>query len=204
MRVVDVQSKATKRMIYSDSMSYGELVELHEFYIQECEEAQDEERDGWAGGFIAYCDDRQDLIFQTVISELSAFFKGDKTRANSCWGNRIFAEGSIERWDGTRSGMSVFNSFEDLLYGVSSPFCNCEISAIYESDGDLYIYGLHHDGGVEVKVRQLSDAGQRIFDAATGEDGHVEVAVLKGLFENEVFAPRPRYLEIAYDIETAT
>ena len=74
-------------------------------------------------------------------------------------GNPLIAFGVIGRWDGERTGISSFETFDDLMNGDDSPFKDCEIDHIWDENGILKMRGHHHDGGVEVEIRQLTDHG---------------------------------------------
>lgn len=77
----------------------------------------------------------------------------------------------------------------------------------------LFIHGYHHDGGVDVELRQLTDAGEdaldAIEDAWVGEpftsggreyNGSLEsmAAALRDLWEDPDLCPAPRYMELAF------
>lgn len=79
--------------------------------------------------------------------------------------------------------------------------------------GSLFIHGYHHDGGVDVEVRQLTDAGEEaldvIEDAWYGEpftsggkeyDGSPESVdtAMRDLWEDPDLCPTPRYMELAF------
>lgn len=98
------------------------------------------------------------------LDGLRAFFDGSdnplSSYDNSLGGNRIIARGSIGRWDGTSHGMTVYRDFDDMMSGPDSVFKDCEIGKVWDENGSLFIHGYHHDGGVDVEVRQLTDAGE--------------------------------------------
>ena len=66
----------------------------------------------------------------------------------------VVAFGVIGRWDGERTGISSFETFDDLMNGDDSPFKDCEIDHIWDENGILKMRGHHHDGSVEVEIRQ--------------------------------------------------
>lgn len=45
------------------------------------------------------------------------------------------------------------------MNGDDSPFKDCEIDHIWDENGILKMRGHHHDGSVEVEIRQLIDQG---------------------------------------------
>lgn len=78
--------------------------------------------------------------------------------------NALMVQGAIGRWDGTSSGYDICKRLEDVLWARDAPFEDCQISDIYDEDGDLHIEGYHHDGSVSVTIRQLTDAGEEVLD----------------------------------------
>lgn len=132
---------------------------------------------------------------------------------NHFGGNRIIARGSIGRWDGTSHGLTVYRDFDDMMSGPDSVFKDCEIGKVWDENGSLFIHGYHHDGGVDVEVRQLTDAGEDaldvIEDAWYGEpftvndkeyDGSPESVhtAMGDLWNNPDLCPAPRYMELAF------
>lgn len=91
----------------------------------------------------------RDLVWGNAIlqSALSSY-------RNPMGGNPLIAFGSIGRWDGERTGISSFETFDDLMNGDDSPFKDCEIDHIWDENGILKMRGHHHDGSVEVEIRQ--------------------------------------------------
>lgn len=144
------------------------------------------------------------------LDGLRAFLDGYD---NPLGGNRIIVRGSVERWDGTSHGMTTYRDFDDMVGGADSVFKDCEIGKVWDENGSLFIHGYHHDGGVDVEVRQLTDAGEdaldAIEDAWVGEpftsggkeyDGSVESmdTAMRDLWENPDLCPSPRYMELAF------
>lgn len=151
------------------------------------------------------------------LDGLRAFLDGSDNRLSSydnpLGGNRIIVRGSVERWDGTSHGMTTYRDFDDMVGGADSVFKDCEIGKVWDENGSLFIHGYHHDGGVDVEVRQLTDAGEdaldAIEDAWVGEpftsggkeyDGSVESmdTAMRDLWENPDLCPSPRYMELAF------
>lgn len=115
--------------------------------------------------------------------------------------------------DGERTGISSFETFDDLMNGDDSPFKDCEIDHIWDENGILKMRGHHHDGSVEVEIRQLTDQGCEAlesyeqawagepFDAAGRHyDGGKESV---DRFWNDLKTDRglsvePRYVELAF------
>lgn len=136
---------------------------------------------------------------------------------NNC--NHILVRGSIGRWDGTRHGMTVFETFQDVLQGRDSPFGDCEIGKVWDENGSLFIHGYHHDGSVDVEIRQLTDAGEvvygelgeneLIYEPITLLDAHGtvafpvfktgdEAALFDFMWGNDVYSAAPRFMERVY------
>ena len=151
------------------------------------------------------------------LDGLRAFLDGSdnplSSYDNPLGGNRIIARGSIGRWDGTSHGMTAYRDFDDMMGGPDSVFKDCEIGKVWDENGSLFIHGYHHDGGVDVEVRQLTDAGEEalnaIEDAWVGEsftsggkeyDGSPESvsSAMRDLWENPALCPAPRYMELAF------
>ena len=107
----------------------------------------------------------------------------------------------------------IFENAMDMMGGADSVFKDCEIGKVWDENGSLFIHGYHHDGGVDVEVRQLTDAGEEaldsIEDAWVGEaftsggkeyDGSLESmdTAMRDLWENPDLCPAPRYMELAF------
>lgn len=109
-----------------------------------------------------------DIDRSEELAGLKAFLDGSdnplSSYDNPLGGNRIIARGSIGRWDGTRHGMTAYRDFDDMMSGPDSVFKDCEIGKVWDENGSLFIHGYHHDGGVDVEVRQLTDAGEEALD----------------------------------------
>ena len=158
-----------------------------------------------------------DIDRSEELAGLKAFLDGSdnplSSYDNPLGGNRIIARGSIGRWDGTRHGMTAYRDFDDMMSGPDSVFKDCEIGKVWDENGGLFIHGYHHDGGVDVEVRQLTDAGEEaldvIEDAWYGEpftsggkeyDGSPESVdtAMRDLWEDPALCPSPRYMELAF------
>lgn len=109
-----------------------------------------------------------DIDRSEELAGLKAFLDGSdnplSSYDNPLGGNRIIARGSIGRWDGTRHGMTAYRDFDDMMSGPDSVFKDCEIGKVWDENGGLFIHGYHHDGGVDVEVSQLTDAGEEALD----------------------------------------
>lgn len=157
------------------------------------------------------------MDYTAEIEQLTAYFDGEKgdmsSFVNPLGGNHLLVRGSIGRWDGTSHGMTAYRDFDDMMSGPDSVFKDCEIGKVWDENGSLFIHGYHHDGGVDVEVRQLTDAGEDaldvIEDAWYGEpftvndkeyDGSWKSvdAAMRDLWENPDLCPAPRYMELAF------
>lgn len=99
------------------------------------------------------------------------------------------------------------------MNGDDSPFKDCEIDHIWDENGILKMRGHHHDGSVEVEIRQLTDQGCEAlesyeqswagepFDAAGRHyDGGKESVdrFWNDLKTDRGLAVEPRYVELAF------
>ena len=209
-----------ERIIFDEGLYYGD--EGDDLAIQSLMASEDLTEDEVRA---AYTDaqiferamEMMDLDRTEEIAALSAFFDGDKSDlssfVNPFGGNRIIARGSIGRWEGTSHGMTGYKDFDDMMSGSDSVFKNCQIGKVWDENGSLFIHGYHHDGGVDVELRQLTDAGEEALDAIedawVGEpftsggreyNGSLEsmAAALRDLWEDPDLCPVPRYMELAF------
>lgn len=148
------------------------------------------------------------------LAELRLFMDGERCEGsdyrNPYGGNEIIAGGSSRRWDGESNGFITCRDLDGVL--SSMVFKDCELASIRDVNGSLYIEGTHHDGGVLIEVRQLSDEGQKVWDELYGEkddwyfpnegldamgktymDGD-ESEFLSDLWEDETLCPRVGYM----------
>ena len=135
--------------------------------------------------------------FLTITIALQAYFDGAKSEVsnyiNPIGGNRLISMGSSGRWDGTSTGLDVSRDFSELLYGSGSSFKDCEIQKIWEDGaGRLYIDGAHHDGSVNIEVRQLTDAGEDAYEDLVYA-GNDNTKAIKDLFINPKFTEVPSF-----------
>ncbi len=209
-----------ERIIFDEGLYYGD--EGDDLAIQSLMASEDLTEDEVRA---AYTDaqiferamEMMDLDRTEEIAALSAFFDVDKSDlssfVNPFGGNRIIARGSIGRWEGTSHGMTGYKDFDDMMSGSDSVFKDCQIGKVWDENGSLFIHGYHHDGGVDVELRQLTDAGEEALDAIedawVGEpftsggreyNGSLEsmAAALRDLWEDPDLCPVPRYMELAF------
>lgn len=125
----------------------------------------------------------RDFDYDFEMDDLARFFAGEKGDAfsfeNSDGGNRILAAGSVGRWDGTRSGITVYDDFRSATdcsasrFGLGNVFADCEIDKVWDVNGHLFVSGYHHDGRVEVELRQLTDEGERLYAEHADYEGDI-------------------------------
>lgn len=166
------------------------------------------------------------MCFERELEGLKAYLSGtDESPLHSAkaatHGNRLVARGSIGKWDGTRHGLTVFESLDDLLYGPQTPFKDCEIDSIEEDaeNGSLFIHGTHHDGSVSVEIRQLTETGETVY-GDLDEDGFIinpvilsdlnakqnertfypgqEGDMFRAMWDNDEYCRRPEYMKRAF------
>lgn len=177
--------------------------------------------------FDTYVEERSDRLFEVrdedyreEMAALTSYFQGKPSDMSSeiseQAGNPIIVSGTIGRWGGTRSGLTVYKSFEDAIdtspswHDGNNVFADCEIQKVWDENGHLFIHGAHHDGSVTVELRQLSDAGaeayEAISDAWVGEPFEANGKTYDGSDRSLTEAVRdlweatepPRYMERAF------
>ena len=108
------------------------------------------EESGTSITFDAFADESRQTDYRMETGALRDFFNGSQSALSSyrnpMGGNPLIAFGSIGRWDGERTGISSFETFDDLMNGDDSPFKDCEIDHIWDENGILKMRGHHHDG----------------------------------------------------------
>ena len=156
------------------------------------------------------CDYEEEIYALTTYLDGVASTMSDVVSVHG--GNPLIVSGSIGRWDGSRSGFSVFKNFDDMMEGPNSLFKDCEIQKVWDENGSLFIHGAHHDGSVTVEVRQLSDAGWEAYstidEAYSFETGPFtalgrsydgsDASVIEALRDLWNATEPPRYMERAF------
>lgn len=161
-------------------------------------------------------DEYRQQDYEDETTALADYLHGEASAMSSAVsesaGNPLIVSGSIGRWDGTRTGFSVFKDLRDVLDGPDSPFKDCEIQKVWDENGQLFIHGAHHDGSVTVEVRQLSDAGAEAYSTidetysfetgpftALGKsyDGS-DASVIEAMHDLWDATEPPRYMERAF------
>lgn len=111
--------------------------------------------------------------FGDVSKYLGEFFGSGSVnqseKINDSWGNSILVKGGNGRYDEPRSGITVYENFEEAIdtspswHGGDNIFADCEIDGIWDENGSLFLTGAHHDGRACVEMRQLTDKGERLY-----------------------------------------
>lgn len=166
------------------------------------------------------------LDYEEEIAALTDYFDGEPSVMSSVVsenaGNPVIVSGTVGRWDGTRSGLTVYKCFEDALdtspsrFGGDNVFADCEIQKVWDENGSLFVHGAHHDGSVTVEMRQLTDFGieayeviEEVADAWVDDpftiagkhyDGSEQsvIEAMHDLWDNPALAQPPRYMERAF------
>lgn len=209
-----------ERIIFDEGLYYGD--EGGDLAVQSLMAAEDLTEDEVRAAYtesqiFEHAMEIMDRDLTEEVAALSAFLDGDKSDrssfVNTLGGNRIIARGSVGRWDGVSHGMTVYKDFDDMMRGTDPVFKDCQIGKVWDENGSLFIHGYHHDGGVDVEVRQLTDAGEDALDAIEdawaddtfsfagktydGSAPSVHEAMCD-LWENPDLCPAPRYMEQAF------
>lgn len=207
-----------ERVIFSDDFYYdygqADLDDLRHEHEEEYGENADCPNPNYS--FEDYLLDLRQEDYDNEVAALGHFFAGEPSDMSSFinpdGNNTIMVHGSIGRWDGTSTGYDFFEDLDDVLRGFSSPFKDCEITRIWDENGHLFIHGAHHDGGVEVELRQLTRKGMEAYDAVAYPDerfgpgfvidgkrydGSTKscIEAFNHIFESPDLAPLPRYME---------
>ena len=152
----------------------------------------------------------------------SRSYGGPNAYGNPNAGNRIVVQGSSRTWRGTGSGMEVYEDFRRAIDNAPSyrmlgnVFADCEMQKVWDENGSLFLTGAHHDGGVSVEMRQLTDKGEDLLSEYLDFEGELvlpdspvalmgstysegdEGRLLSDLWSEEELCARPRYMERAF------
>ena len=152
----------------------------------------------------------------------SRSYGGPNAYGNPNAGNRIVVQGSSRTWRGTGSGMDVYEDFRRATDNAPSyrmlgnVFADCEMQKVWDENGSLFLTGAHHDGGVSVEMRQLTDKGEDLLSEYLDFEGELvlpdspvalmgstysegdEGRLLSDLWSEEELCARPRYMERAF------
>lgn len=168
--------------------------------------------------------------FGEVSKYLGEFFGSGSVnqseKINDSWGNSILVKGGNGRYDGPRSGITVYENFEEAVdtspswHGGDNIFADCEIDGIWDENGSLFLTGAHHDGRALVEMRQLTDKGEDLYSGFQMDGGFYlpedgfetmgfvyregdENAFIHDLWDNPEMCSKPRYAEkaLGYPVE---
>ena len=146
--------------MYDDEFLRDYLAEDYEIYKDELDVSFDEYVEHRRNEGALY--DIKERDFTEEMASLRSFLDN---------GNPLIVSGSIGRWDGTRTGFTVYDNFDAAIdtspsrFGGDNVFADCEIQKVWDENGHLFIHGAHHDGNVTVELRQLTDAGAVTYEA---------------------------------------
>lgn len=196
---------------YLESMAEGE----DEYWVERLEDFKESGNVDWD-----ILGDIKSEDYDSEISTLKYYFENRENHfgippVNPNAGNHLLVGGSVQRWDGTSSGVALYNNLDEALdtspsrYDRSNVFADCEIFKIWDENGRLHVHGAHHDGAVDVEIRQLTDKGEEIIEQLDYEGdiydpitiGDVtyhmgdEAKLLHDLWENEELSAVPCYME---------
>lgn len=120
-------------------------------YAKEClkEELEEEEVSDEEVEKRLYSDN--ELEFEYIGEVLSTLFKNK---------NKLLVKGLETRWCGKGEGGKIIEEWSELL----DIFQHCEDIKIQTENGHLYMSGSHHDGGLEVEVKELTKKGEEFAD----------------------------------------
>ena len=97
--------------------------------------------------------DQDEMAWEITRNEMEDFF--DKSKA--MW----LAVGSVGRWNGNFAGGFIFSTFDEL---ISRAGMDCDYFKFTDVNGRLYMQCSHHDGTNEVEVKQITEAGKRLYE----------------------------------------
>lgn len=131
--------------------------------------------------------DLLDVDLQEEMDCLALYFDESSSRShggpnayeNPNAGNRIVVQGSSRTWRGTGSGMDVYEDFRKAVDNAPSyrmlgnVFADCEMQKVWDENGSLFLTGAHHDGGVHVEMRQLTDKGEDLLSEYLDFEGEL-------------------------------
>lgn len=92
----------------------------------------------------------------------------EKNGGNPNWGHHILAHGVVDRWNGPRTGYTLYHDFASAIdcspsrFGMNNMLADCDIDSIAVTIDGLRVRGNHHDGSVDVIMRQLTPKGEAI------------------------------------------
>lgn len=224
-----MEQKPKERIVFDEWPYYGsegEEVAIDDLMARD-DLTEDEVRESYTESEIfEHQMELRKLDYEEEIAALTDYFDGEPSVMSSVVrenaGNPVIVSGTVGRWDGTRSGLTVYKCFEDALdtspsrFGGDNVFADCEIQKVWDENGSLFVHGAHHDGSVTVEMRQLTDFGieayeviEEVADAWVDDpftiagkhyDGSEQsvIEAMHDLWDNPALAQPPRYMERAF------
>lgn len=99
-------------------------------------------------------DPSESQISDEVYELMSINFNEEFNNLKNFFGDiPVIAEGRLQRWNGIRSGFSVFDNFLQMWHSMTK---DCDYYEIYDCNGHLYIKCSHHDGTNLFEVRKVT------------------------------------------------
>lgn len=126
---------------------------------------------------------KEETLYYQMLA-LKAWFDGEASNGglnNPAAGNHILVAGSASWWNGSSTGIDIYQNFESVIdtspsrFGCKNIFADCEFTKSCDDNGHLYISGAHHDGGVSVEIRQLSEEGEKLLCETLDYNGEVDL-----------------------------
>ena len=228
-----MEIEARERVVFDESRYYGD--EGREVSGTDLMEREGIDEIGLLARFteddiFCHAMDLLDFDLQEEMDCLALYFDEASSRSyggpnaygNPNAGNRIVVQGSSRTWRGTGSGMEVYEDFRRAIDNAPSyrmlgnVFADCEMQKVWDENGSLFLTGAHHDGGVSVEMRQLTDKGEDLLSEHLDLEGELvlpdspvalmgstysegdEGRLLSDLWSNEELCARPRYMERAF------
>lgn len=228
-----MELKAKERIVFDENPYYGG--EGEEMAVEDLMSrdglTEDAVRESYTDSEIFnHAMEMKNFDYDEEMGQLKDFFDGTHSynkEHNPNWGNHILVRGSTQTYfGGVRTGISPYKDFDAATdcspsrFGSSNIFADCEIQKVWDENGTLHLSGAHHDGGVSVEMRQLTDEGEKLYSewlldgeelylpedgfSAMGKsyrDGDENQFVLD-LWESPEMCAAPRYAEKAFGCPT--
>lgn len=106
-------------------------------------------------------------------------------KASDGWG--FIAHGSIQRWNGQSSGYLIADDPNDLVKQINLEM-GCTVDSIYLDGDELHIDASHHDGGMTLSVKALTQEGSYYVNDNHDAGEPIDMDCLKATFENDSYS----------------
>lgn len=106
---------------------------------------------------------QEEMDFEETEMHLTNALDCIDSKTNPSAGNHFLIQGQIQHWNGTSTGIQIEDSFKNI-FRSRGVFKDCDIHHIIVNDKDIDIEGHHHDGGVYINARQLTNEGETYLD----------------------------------------